>query len=117
MYLYIFAINDDIFCALFAISIPHPNQEQLVISGHERLVLVQRLCNEVSEVFIDGTFKCSAKSVLKCTIYMDYALDIMYLFGFVLSPRKLIYHSIWSATVCNSYPMGCPPVGGDNRRA
>ena len=88
-----------------------------MISGRERLVLVQRLCNEVSEIFIDGTFKCSAKSVLKCTICMDYALDIMYLFCFVLLPRKLSYHCMWSATVCNNYPMGCPPVEGDNRRA
>ena len=47
-----------------------------MISGRERLVLVQRLCNEVSEVFIDGTFKCGAKSFLKCTIYMDYAMCI-----------------------------------------
>ena len=86
-----------------------------MISGRERLVLVQRLCNEVSEVFIDGTFKCGAKSLLKCTIYMDYAMDIMFLFGFVLLPPNSIYQ--WSATVCNSYPMGCPPVRGDNPRA
>ena len=51
-----------------------------MISGCERRVLVQRLCNEVSEVFIDGTFKFGAKYFLKCTIYMDYAMDIMHLF-------------------------------------
>ena len=62
-----------------------------MISGRERLVLVQQLCNEVSEVFIDGTFKCGAKSFLKCTIYMDYTMDIMYLSRFVLLPRKSIY--------------------------
>ena len=62
-----------------------------MISGRERLVLVQQLCNEVSEVFIDGSFKCGAKSFLKCTIYMDYAMDIMYLFRFVLLPLKSIY--------------------------
>ena len=54
-----------------------------MISRRERLVQVQRLCNEVSEVFIDGTYKCGAKSFIKCTIYMDYAIDILYLFGFV----------------------------------
>ena len=69
-------------------TLSHPNQEQLVISGRERLVLVQRLCNEVGEVFIDGTFKCGAKSFLKCTIYMDDEMDIVYLFRFVLLPRK-----------------------------
>ena len=37
----LFAISDDIFCALFAISIAHFNQEQSVISDHEtRLVQV-----------------------------------------------------------------------------
>ena len=87
-----------------------------MISGRERLVLVQRLCNGVSEVFIDGTFKCGVNSFLKCTIYTDYAMDIMYLFRFALLPRKSIYHFMWSATVCNSYPMGCPPVRGNNPR-
>ena len=77
-----------------------------MISSRERLVMVQRLCNEVSVVFVDGTFKCGAKSFLKCTIYMDCAMDIMYLFEFVLLPRKSIYHCMWSATVCNSYPIG-----------
>ena len=60
-----------------------------MISVRERLVLVQRLCNEVSEVFIDGTFKCGA-SFLKCTIYTNSAMATMYLFGFALFPRKLI---------------------------
>ena len=48
---------------------------------------------------------------------MDYALDIMYLYGFEILPGKSIYHCMWSATVCNSYPIGCPPVPGDNPRA
>ena len=52
-----------------------------MISCHEQLVLVQRLCNDFSEVFIGGTFKCGAKSFLKCTIYIDYTMDIMYLFA------------------------------------
>ena len=30
---------------------------------------------------------------------------------------KSIYHCMWSATVCNSYTMGCPPAHGDNPRA
>ena len=42
---------------------------------------------------------------------------IMYLFGFVLWPRKPIYHCMWNATVCNSFTMGCPPVRGNNTRA
>ena len=88
-----------------------------MISGRERLVLVQRLCNEISEVFIDCTFKCGAKASLKYTIYMDYAMDLMHLFGFILLPRKSIYNCMWSATVCNSYLMGCPHVHGDNPRA
>ena len=75
----------DFNCALFL----HPNQEQLV-AVNRRLVLVQRLCNEVSEVFIDGTFKCGAKNFLKYTIYMEYAMGSMYLFVFVLLPRKSI---------------------------
>ena len=41
-------------------------------------------------------------------------MDIMYLFRLVLLPRKSIYHCMWSATVCNSYPTGCPHVRGDN---
>ena len=45
-----------------------------MISGRERLVLVLHLCNEVSEVFIDGALKCGAESFLICTIYMDYAM-------------------------------------------
>ena len=32
---------------------------------NRRLVLVQRLCNKVSEVSIDSTFKCGAKFFLK----------------------------------------------------
>ena len=86
-----------------------------MISGCERLVLVQRLCNEVSEVFIDGTFKCGAESVLKCTIYMYHAMCTF--FGFVLLPQKSIFNCMWSATVCNSYTMGCPHINGDNPRA
>ena len=46
-----------------------------MISGRERLVLVQRLCNEVSEVFIDGTLNV-VQTFLKCTIHMDYAMCI-----------------------------------------
>ena len=38
-------------------------------------------------------------------------------FGFVLLPRKSIYHCMWSATVRNSYPMGCPHVPVGNPRA
>ena len=47
-----------------------------MISGRERLVLVQRLCNEVSEVFIDGTFKYGAKSFLNVqyTLIMQWTL-------------------------------------------
>ena len=87
-----------------------------MISGRERLILVQPLCNKVSEIFIDGTFQCGAKSFLNCTIYMYYAMDIMYVFRFVLLPRKSIYHCMWSATVCTSYPMDCPHVHRDNPR-
>ena len=58
-----------------------------MISGRERLVLVQRLCNEVSEVFIDGTFKCGAESFLKCTTCMYYAMCTF--FGFVLLLKKI----------------------------
>ena len=48
---------------------------------------------------------------------MDYAIDIMQFFGFVLLSRKSIYHCMWSATVSHSFTMGCPPVCGDNPRA
>ena len=42
---------------------------------------------------------------------------VMYLFGFVLLPRKSNYRCIWSTTACNCYTMGCPPVCGGNPRA
>ena len=78
-----------------------------MISCHE-----QRLCNDFSEVFIGGTFKCGAKSFLKCAIYIDYAMDSMYLFA-----SKSIYHGMCSATECNSYTLGCPPERANNPRA
>ena len=50
-------------------------------------------------------------------MYNIHGLCNVYLFGFVLLPLRSIYHCMWSATVCNSYRMGCPPVNGDNPRA
>ena len=63
-----FAPFCDFNCAPFS----HPNQEQLVISGREKMTCT---CNRA----------CAMKSVkfkssfLKSTIYMDYAVDIMFL--------------------------------------
>ena len=37
------------------------------------------MCNEVGDVFIDGTFKCCAKFFLQMYNIMDYAMDLMFL--------------------------------------
>ena len=68
----LFAISDEIFCALFAIFncalFSHPNQGQLVINGREKMTCTctcNCVCIEVCGVFIDVTFKCCAKFFLQ----------------------------------------------------
>ena len=66
-------------CACFAL-FSHPNQDQLVISGHKTKICTG---NCTGEKFKSVTFPLMGhlyvvlSSFLKCAKYMDYAMDIM----------------------------------------
>ena len=74
----LFAISDDIFCALFVkfncALFSHPNQDQLVINGRVTMTCTGNLiCNACAMKLLNAV----QSFFFKCTLYMDSAMDII----------------------------------------
>ena len=69
------------FCNFNWALLSHPNQEQLVIRGPETMTCTgKRTCAMKSVTFsLIVLLNVVQRSFIKCTIYMDYAMGIMFL--------------------------------------